>query len=61
MIFYVCHLFEEPFVSICSKSDAIVGNTGDTVIEKTRQKKPDTISNLDELNSDGGKGGHSTQ
>ena len=60
-IFYVCYLFAELFVSICSKSGTVVVGTGDTVMEKTGQNQTDTISNLDELNSNGGKREHATQ
>lgn len=60
--FYVCYLFEELFVSNCSKPDTILG----TVIEMKQKKKQKEnnnkkISNLDELSCNGGKGGHSTQ
>lgn len=60
--FYVCYLFEEPFVSNCSKPGTILG----TVIEMKQKKKQKEnnnkkISNLDELSCNGGKGGHSTQ
>lgn len=51
------------FIVIFSKPDTLL-DTGNTVIRKhthTHTQMKQTVSNLDELNSSSGKGGHSTQ